>query len=186
MYPSDLDEDYVRKHARPGEDWGQARSRLEGVVASRYRNLPVCAVCAAGAGSLEIAVQRHSLGMCAASLSEWPAAALSQRMFDAAHEQSAKHTSALEAIARANIQSRLHHIQAQTHPINAIRAACGAGGYIEACCELGLFGHEELNGWRQQVHQEHQKAEAAFVRQFHERDPDALPWRSARLAENGS
>lgn len=147
MFPSDLDEDYVRKHARPGEDWGQARSRLEGVVASRYRKLPVCAVCAAGAGSLEIAVQRHSLGMCAASLSEWPAAALSQRMFDAAHEQSAKHTSALEAIARANIQSRLHHIQAQTHPINAIRAACGAGGYIDCLGMKSLAGGVSRFTW---------------------------------------
>jgi hypothetical protein len=121
--------------------------------------------------------------MCSASLSEWPAAAMSQRLFDAAHEQSETHTRAQEAIARGNIQSRLHHIQVQTHPINALRLACAAGGYIEACDELGLFDPGELNRWRQQVYMAHQKAEADFVRQFHQRDPDALPWRSAKQAD---
>jgi hypothetical protein len=183
MYPSDLDEDYVRKNARPGEEWDHARSRLGGEVARRYCKLPVCEICAAGTNSFQLAVERHSLGMCSASLSEWPAAAMSQRLFDAAHEQSETHTRAQEAIARGNIQSRLHHIQVQTHPINALRLACAAGGYIEACDELGLFDPGELNRWRQQVYMAHQKAEADFVRQFHQRDPDALPWRSAKQAD---
>lgn len=179
MSPPDLEEDFVQKNARPGEDWDQARRRLEGEVARRYCKLPACDICAVGANCLQSAVERHSLGMCSASLSEWPAAAISQRLFEAAHEQSAVHTRAQEAIARGNIQARLQNIQVQPHPINALRLACAAGGYIEACDQLGLFDPGELNRWRQEVHRLHHKAETDFVRQFHERDPDALPWRSA-------
>lgn len=183
MYPPDLDEAYVRKNARPGEDWDQARRRLEGAVARLYCKLPVCEICAVGANSLQSAAERHSLGMCSANLSEWPAAAKSRRFFEAAQQQSAVHTRAQEAIARGNIQARLQHIQMQTHPINALRLACTAGGYIEACNELGLFDPGELNKWRQAVHRLHHKAETDFVRQFHQRDPDALPWRSATQPE---
>lgn len=183
MFPADLQDEYVRKHARPGEDWDEARRRLGGEVARRYRKLPICEICAMGAESMKIAAERHSLGMCAAYLSEWPAAAMSKSLFDAAREQSATHTRAQAAIARGNIEWRLQHIQCQTHPINAIRLACQVGGYIDACEELGLFEPVEIIEWRKQVQMEHQKAEADFVRQFHQRDPDALPWRSAKLAE---
>lgn len=50
--PQDLDDEYVRKHARPGEEWDQARRRLNNEVAERYSQLPGCVTCSHGAGLL--------------------------------------------------------------------------------------------------------------------------------------
>lgn len=174
-----LGEAYVQKHARPGEDWEQARDRLGAEVAHRYSLLPACEVCAEGAGNAQIAAEKHRLGLCVLWLAAWPKAALSQRLFDAAVEQTALHARAQAVLVRGKIQSMLGRLSAEPHPINAIRAACAAAGYIQACEDLGLFEHEELAGWLQETHVAHEQAAADFVRQFHQRDPDALPWRSS-------
>lgn len=182
MTPPSLDEAYVQRHARPGEDWAQARDRLAGEVFQRYCLLPACEVCAAEADNADIAAERHRLGNCARSLTVWPETALSQRLFDAAVEQSALHTQVQAALVRANIESRLKRISNEQHPINAVRAACTVGGYIRACEDLCLFEPAQIAAWLQEAHLAHQQAEADFVQQFHRRDPEALPWRSAKKA----
>lgn len=182
MHTPELDPTYVRKNARPGEEWEHALFRLEREVVKRFCKLPVCEVCSAGERDLASAAATHASGECTVNLTAWPAAALSQRVFEAVTEQSALHTRAQAALARSRIQLRLHNITHETHPINALRAACAVEGYIQACAELGLFEPQELADFQRLTHEAHQKAEADFVRQFHERDPNALPWRSARVA----
>lgn len=175
--PKTLDDAYVSKHAHPGEDWVQARKRLDSEVAQRYCQLPACPVCAAQANGVEHAAYLHGLGMCAAGLEAWPSAALSPLLFDAAQAQSAQHNKALAAIARGQVQGRLAHIKAQEYPVNALMAAHEAQGYLKACADLGLFEWAELVPMQQEVTAEEQRARSAFMAQYRERHPDALPWR---------
>ena len=179
--PSPLDDDYVRKHARAGEDWAPARDRLEGEVAHRYRHLPVCEICAAQSTDMAGAADRHRLSSCWVGLDAWPAAALSPRLFDAAHAQSVEHTRAQAAIARIAVRNQLTHIERQPHPINALMTAVKAEGYLAACDALGLFERAELVEWQLAVYAAQERARTAFIEQYHRRDPETLPWRAAKI-----
>ena len=179
--PPPLDDDYVRKHARAGEDWAPARDRLEGEVAHRYRHLPVCEICAAQSTDMAGAADRHRLSSCWVGMDAWPAAALSPRFFDAAHAQSDQHVKAQAALARVDVLNHLAHIKRQPHPINALTAAYKAEGYLAACDALNLFECAELVEWRLAVYAAQEQARAAFIEQYHRRDPEALPWRAAKI-----
>lgn len=179
--PKPLDDDYVRQYARPGEEWAVARDRVEGEVAYRYRHLPTCEVCAVQSGDMVCAAERHRLSSCWVGLEAWPPEALSPRLFDAAHAQSAKHVKAQAALARVEVRNHLAHIQRQPHPINALTAACKAEGYLAACDALGLFERGELVEWKLAVYAAQERARMAFVEQYHRRDPEALPWRAAKI-----
>lgn len=179
--PKPLEDDYVRQYARPGEDWAQARDRVEGEVAQRFRHLPVCEACALASGDMECAADRHRLSSCWVGLDVWPAAALSPRLFDAAHAQSAEHTRAQAAIARMAVRNQLTHIERQPHPINALMTAGKAEGYLAACDALGLFERAELVEWQLAVYAAQERARTAFIEQYHRRDPETLPWRAAKI-----
>jgi hypothetical protein len=135
-------------------------------------------VCAAQANGVEHATFIHSFGMCASGLESWPSAALSRRLYEAAHEQSALHTKAQAAIASSKVKARLAHIKSQPHPVNALMLAVGLQGYLKACADLGLFEQDSLCAMQLEAHMEEERARTAFIDQYRKGDPDALPWRT--------
>lgn len=177
-----LEDDYVRKHARAGEEWSHARSRVEAEVWQRYLKLPVCEVCAGQANDRNHATELHQLGMCAVTLEFWPPEALSERLFDVVTAHSALHIKAQTEIIRSEVLLRISHMKAQPHPINTLTVAYAVEGYLHMCRDLGLFSAKELSAWGKEVHVAKQAAEEAFVQQYLQRDPDALPWRSFKIA----
>lgn len=179
--PKPLDDEYVRKHARAGEDWEPARSRLEGEVAHRYRHLPTCEICAIESPDMACAAELHRMSSCWTWLETWPPEALSQRLFDAARAQSARHVKAQAVLARVKVLNHLAHIKQQLHPINALTAACKAEGYLAACEDLDLFESAELVEWKLALYAAQDQARSAFIEQYHRRDPEALPWRAAKV-----
>jgi hypothetical protein len=163
MTPPSLDDAYVQKHARPGEKWEQARLRLIAEVSNRYYRLPACEMCAEDSINAQIAVEKHTLGICAIGLTAWPEAALNQRVFDVATEQSALHTRAQSALVRRKIQTKLMNISNDQNPKNVIRSAFTTGGYIRACEDLCLFAPQEIADWLQEANILYQKAERALA-----------------------
>lgn len=63
--PGPLDDDYLRKHARAGEDWKPARDHLEGELRQRYCQ-SVSQACAPQTHDMEVAADLYRLGMCSA------------------------------------------------------------------------------------------------------------------------
>lgn len=177
--PHPLDDEYVRKHARAGEDWQPARTRLDGEVQARYCGLPTCEVCASESESMGAAGERHRLGLCVMALDAWPAAALSPRLFEAAHVQSAAQVKAMAALARAQIELRLAAVSQQSHPINALNGAYSVEGFLQACRALDLFGNDEWLDLLEEVSAVREQAREAFIQQYQARDPQAVPWRAA-------
>lgn len=178
--PQDLDDEYVRKHARRGEEWDQARRRLINEVAERYSQLPGCVNCSHGAGCVEEARAAHALtglATCLGPDEKWPAEALEPELFKEALAQHQHRTEDLAAIARGHVHSLLVHMRNQDYPINAFMVSRELKGYLQSCRDLGLFGRDELMKLEMDLHESAQKAREAFIKQFRENNQSALPWR---------
>lgn len=170
-----LDDDYVRKHARPGEDWEPARHRLASEVGSRHTQVPDCPVCTQNASSIELAEFDHSRGAC------WPDAwspeALSQKKLDTLLAHRKTHIAAMANVARGHITSRMVGIKSQNHPINALIEARSLQGFLSACEVLGVFENNELIDMRLAAYGEEEKSHSAFM-ELHRKDAAAaVPWR---------
>lgn len=173
--PKPLDDAYVRKHARPGETWDEARNRLEGEVYQRYTELPGCVECAQQANGVEHAEYLHRFGQCLGN--KWPEAALSAELFNAAKAQHLHRKRDLAAIARGNIRAMLAHIDAQMYPINALMQAVKVVGYLQSCRHLDLFENSEQCDFDLAAFAAEERARKAFKQQYEQHDPEALPWR---------
>ncbi|WGK63493.1 hypothetical protein QAO71_17135 (plasmid) [Halopseudomonas sp. SMJS2] len=169
-----IDDDYVRKHARPGENWDQARRRVEMEVNERASQLPGCVVCAEHSSSVIEAEYRHERGMCRI-YSEPPEAAFDSRKFDEALAEHESRNADLAAIARVNFEMLMHDAGIQGYPVNVLRVLSQAEGYLKACKDLNLFDQAELNDMRERVF----LAECTPRKQFIEQvaNPSILPWR---------
>lgn len=175
-----LDDEFVRKHARPGENWDQARSRLNGEVAERFFQLPGCVICSVDSSSVEEARSKHgSAGIhtCRGLDEGWPAVAIEPEQFMKAIAQHQHRTEDLSAIARNRVNDLLHSLRIQNYPINAYMVSRVLDGYLQSCSDLGLFDNDELYTYKKEMHELSQKAREAFIKQFRENDQSALPWR---------
>lgn len=173
----ELDDAYVRKYARPGEDWAQAKARLTNEVAQRFVELPSCERCARDASDIRHARESHRIGACLPFLSEWPKAALEPALFQAAVTQHQQQVRAEAAIARQQVNLKLAHVDHQDHPVNALMLAKEAEGYLKSCSDLELFDRDELVAFQQATFDRMQRARLAFMQQYRDHDPDGLPWR---------
>lgn len=167
----DLDDAYIGRHALPGEDWQQARMRLESLVFQRYQELP-CPACAAKANSMAHAALVHMHGDCSLGKAEWPAAALNPAFFKTAQEQCAKQTESMAAVARNCITVWLDRL---THssglPLDQLLVATRLMGFLEACDALGVFTESEQLELLNKAHRFGAQAERELLRQGSERDP---------------
>lgn len=173
--PLPLDDLYVRKHARPGEDWEPARRRLEGEVATRHTRIPDCPICTQHETSMEMAEYEHSRGLCLPDA--WSAEALEQKKLDKQLHYRQTHIEAMATIARRNVQGRFACINSQVHSINALIETRALHGFLDACEALGVFQKNELLDMRLIAHQEEEKHRWAFMEKYKAGEADAIPWR---------
>lgn len=173
-----LDDLYVRKHARPGEDWEPARQRLESEVSIRHTHIPDCPICVQNEPTMEMAEYEHSRGLCLPDA--WSAEALDQRKLDQQKHYRQAHIGAMTVIARKNVKNRLDCINSQIHPVNALLETRALHGFLDACEVLGVFQKNELLDMRLIAHQEEEKHQRAFMEKYTTGDTDAIPWRIQR------
>lgn len=173
-HPVQIDDDYVRKHARPGETWEQVRRRVEMEVNQRASALPGCVLCAEQSASVTEAQKRHETGACRI-YGELPEAAFDPRAFDKAVADHESRNADLAAIARTNFELLLQDAGIQDYPVNVLRILNQAEGYLKACEDLNLIASAELADMRERL----SYAESAPRKQFIEQvgNPSILPWR---------
>lgn len=169
-----IDDDYVRRHARPGEDWDQARRRVEGEVHERANQLPGCVICAEQSTSVTEAQYLHERGTCSA-YGELPEAAFDPQRFDEAVAAHESRNADLAAIARVNFELLLQEASIQGYPVNVLRVLNQAEGYLKACKDLNLFDPAELAELRERVFLAESTPRKQFIKQVG--NPSILPWR---------
>lgn len=169
-----IDDEYVRKHARPGEDWDQARRRVEGEVYERASQLPGCVLCAEQSLSVEEAQSRHELGVCGHG-DELPAAAFDPALFNETVAQYQSRHADLASIAQGNFDLLMLNADRQTYAVNKLMILNQAEGYLQACTDLNLFDWEQLQEMRIRVGQAEIAPRKEFIAQVN--NPDILPWR---------
>ncbi|KSQ21697.1 hypothetical protein APB26_32470 [Pseudomonas aeruginosa] len=177
MSDSGLDDEYVRKHALPGEDWEQARRRLTGIVSKRFTELPACVRCSSEADSVVDARERHTLRICMGQGEAWPAEALDQSKAAEAHAAYKHRTDDLAAIVRNRVRGAVALLNASEYPINAVMAASKAQGYLQLASDLELLERSEYISLSEQVYQVEANARYEFIKQYRANDQSAVPWR---------
>ncbi|EMG2117383.1 hypothetical protein IPC1147_32935 [Pseudomonas aeruginosa] len=183
MSDSGLDDEYVRKHALPGEDWEQARRRLTGIVSKRFTELPACVRCSSEADSVVDARERHALRTCLGQGEAWPVEALDQSKAAEAHAAFKHRTEDLAAIVRNRVRGAVALLSGSEYPINTVMAASKAQGYLQLAADLELLERSEYISLSEQVYQVEAKARYDFILQYRSSDPTALPWRLIEPSE---
>lgn len=177
MSDSGLDDEYVKKHALPGEDWEQARRRLTGVVSKRYSELPACTRCSSEVISVPEARERHTLRICLGQGEAWPVEALEQSKAAEAHAAYKHRTDDLAAIVRNRVRAATALLHESDHPINTVMAASKAQGYLQLAADLELLERSEYISLTEQVYQVEANARYEFIKQYRANDQSAVPWR---------
>lgn len=172
-----INEAYVEKHARPGEEWEAARSRLIGELFERFTRIPDCPTCLLETGSIVLAEEHHARGGCTNlyELDVWPAEALSAKRLAAHHGHRLRHLDAQRFIARQKVARYLDNIDAKEHPLHAMMASMAAKGFMSACEHLGVFEHPELMQLQHAVLVRLERAQEAFFQLVKDGSPDAVP-----------
>lgn len=172
-----LDDAYVTRHSRPGEDWDDAHHRLVGEITDRYTKIPDCPLCSEEARSVAEARDTHLEGSCRTRIEEWPAAALDARVFKVVIAHHEQQRLAQAVIARQKMERYLDSMNLQEHPVNALVVSWEAQGYLNSCEQLDLLDRSELQAMQQAIYDVQKVQRPAFMQQYRDNDLKGMPWR---------